>query len=433
MKSIDKPSPGAWFTTLIVGSLGILSIILFLWNSSHDLYIQEEHRENMDIPVLGIHLSPSDATGVLLYRDNSITYLPQIYTSSEYRDALRRLSSESSKRWHEPYHTPTSGLPTREKIYRFIRKFRKSIGLPATGDVGLLAEPLRQIIDKATSELGYRPKDALVVTPSVLGLYDDDILDAMIYTGLGQLPLRQEYVIPNGCEEPREFLAAYAGRGGGLCSTWWDIDTCSAEDDRMWSTMHPLQTVYVIELGPAAISVGYTWKRLGSSTNVNYTENMVGIKFLDDNRDHYDWDEIKDAVREGLLKTASYDQPWISFIDQIHLIGPGAVTDDHRLETIVRDILQKHDPPIPIQKIIGTDSKEVIYAAAIGAAEIGRRGRYVTRDDLDWKLKYGGTADTPIREVKEGLQEDDHLEIKKRSNVDPDYIGCYSWYGYKLE
>jgi hypothetical protein len=91
---------------------------------------------------------------------------------------------------------------------QMLRHARKSIGLPASSDVSILARMLEPVVAlvEASSKA---PLSALVSFPALPGLYQEDISDAASYIGLRRLRGGYEY-------HPHKLVAAYAGHGLGL-------------------------------------------------------------------------------------------------------------------------------------------------------------------------------------------------------------------------
>jgi hypothetical protein len=89
-----------------------------------------------------------------------------------------------------------------------LRSARKSVGLPASSDVGILARMLIPVV-ALVEETSKAPLSALVSFPALPGLYQEDISDAASYVGLRKIAGGYEY-------HPHELVAAYAGHGLGL-------------------------------------------------------------------------------------------------------------------------------------------------------------------------------------------------------------------------
>jgi hypothetical protein len=394
--------------------------------------------DRRNVPVLGINISPSTASGVLLFPDDKMEYLPLIATEPKLHAVLRQLQAGSSAHLRHPYHGMYLGLLSLSDEWPrlFWRNVRKSLGLPATAQVGVLAKPVLQLRAEAAKVLGYNPTEAMVITPAIRALYDEDVLDMMIYVRMGQLPLREGYgAYDNGCEEPHELVAAYAGRGFGLCKTWWNATACKEEDDAQWRGLNltRAQTIVVVELSPVAMSIDSTWSSMTSAMQPTWEGAWrSGIRFFDAPGDSYKWAEIYTLLEKHLPEAIPYDREWYTPIQAIHFIGPGGTADNHRLKTLVQKVLREHNPPIPIPDILDANPH---YAAAVGAAEMGRRGQFITRSPWGWKVAYGGTAPTSAvanatrEEMTEGLELE--MDLKRRA-LAPDPWAC-SWYSYSWD
>src|SRR5256885_1385785 len=92
-----------------------------------------------------------------------------------------------------PYDDPGDSFvdgPRRAK-----REFRKSIGLPATGDVGILSKLIQDLRLKVESDLGIHISSAVMAVSHLVALYQDDVQEAFEYVGI-------EYVEPKNYFRP---------------------------------------------------------------------------------------------------------------------------------------------------------------------------------------------------------------------------------------
>lgn len=82
---------------------------------------------------------------------------------------------------------------------------------------------------------------AVISYPSIIALYDEDIIDAAHHTGL--------HILAGTYHLPREVVAAYAGYGMGFCQSYWDRDKCR-EEGHEFPFRHTLLVEYTEESLP---------------------------------------------------------------------------------------------------------------------------------------------------------------------------------------
>jgi hypothetical protein len=68
------------------------------------------------------------------------------------------------------------------------RRLRKILGFPASRDVGILSRLLDPLREQVEERLGRKVRSAVVTSPNLVALYDEDILDAMEYAGVITTP-----------------------------------------------------------------------------------------------------------------------------------------------------------------------------------------------------------------------------------------------------
>ncbi|KAF2833176.1 hypothetical protein CC86DRAFT_399818 [Ophiobolus disseminans] len=91
---------------------------------------------------------------------------------------------------------------------QILRSARRSMGLPASSDVAIVARMLQPILD-LVEQTERSTISALVSFPALRGLYQEDIVDAALHVGLTQIAYGYEY-------HPHELVATFAGHGMGL-------------------------------------------------------------------------------------------------------------------------------------------------------------------------------------------------------------------------
>ncbi|KAI9867546.1 MAG: hypothetical protein M1813_008345 [Trichoglossum hirsutum] len=235
------------------------------------------------------------------------------------------------------------------------RQLNKRRGLPATPDVGVLGNLIKQLRSASEENLRRSISAAVAARPHLPGLTPEDLNDAMEYAGLRNL---RAY---NYFGDVSETSAAFAGMGQGLCEHYADINTCEEEDSNL-----PLQ--YILALSFTRVSLSLSLSSLRDA-HANYESKAIiawdlGLSALDQTPDPAAyWDLVRSAIRDIALKSP---QP----ITTLLLLGEES-TNATFLD-VVRDALRD---------LLGFDllrvgilsSPEPLYVAAKGAAEFAKR------------------------------------------------------------
>ena len=173
--------------------------------------------------------------------------------SEKYQEMMERLSLPTSKHYSYEEYTlfpletsvdnrarpPYNNIWEKmiDKPRQLVRQAKKALYMPASRDVAILSSMINELVStieygRNYDVAGAREVQVLVSTPHLIGLYQEDILDAIEYQGVylsGIVPrsLTKDYV------HPRESIAAMAGSGWGLCSNYTDIKECEREEEQM--------------------------------------------------------------------------------------------------------------------------------------------------------------------------------------------------------
>ncbi|KAJ4141785.1 hypothetical protein NW768_001003 [Fusarium equiseti] len=148
--------------------------------------------------------------------------------------------------------SPLPPQPSRwEKLRRY---FNKSIGRPATPDVGIIANMLVSLRD-VTSIVIEGPLDRVAMSHTrIRGLAEVDLWDALEYARLrpwvaADLPRAKVVLpLPPAGGYPSQLLESYAvfaGHGKGLCKHYKNFWQCEEEQDNV-----PLETTLVVGITP---------------------------------------------------------------------------------------------------------------------------------------------------------------------------------------
>ncbi|KAF7166920.1 hypothetical protein CNMCM5623_000457 [Aspergillus felis] len=302
-------------------------------------------------PGIGLDLTGFYGTAAVSFPNGSMINIGRVEGSSSYEEAIQRLSLWSSSHLHPPYvEIPDKFLDLPRET---LRSIRKSIGLPASGDVGALAAMIQKLQVQAEDLLGapLATVPFVLSTPHLPALYAEDIQDAFEYLGLPfpKTGWRGSWAWV------RDTGAALAGYGRFLCSDYRDYEACESEIDQM-----PIAEV---------LSILYTEKGLKIlQTGVKSAHVVAG--FWDDeerwtlgyaSRDEEGyWDRV--AVRVMDWKR---NRPGSVTPDLVLLFGESAA--DETFRSVLESAFIKEFGSVP--EILGGGDE---YVVARGAAEFAR-------------------------------------------------------------
>jgi len=194
-----------------------------------------------------LHSSYAAAAVIFSYPDGRLdTHTTVIHGGAEYRKVMAKLSLDSSRHLAPPYRDDGEYWADRPRW--LARNTAKSVGLPASYEVGILSSLLASARRELEAAHGISIREAVFSAPHLAALYKDDIEDVAFHLGIN-------YVTPQW--QFREFLwenaATYAGMGLGLCKTWWDIEECNREEEEFLADT----AVMAVHYGRNALQVSH--------------------------------------------------------------------------------------------------------------------------------------------------------------------------------
>lgn len=228
-----------------------------------------------------------------------------------YGAMMQRFSRQSSRR-------PKSGS-TADKVSQALRRLMKSRGGPASKDVKTISELINNLRIKTEQQVRHRIQSVVITYPAMLslpGLYEEDMNDALDYLGLR----RTDWTQAPGFL--RQFNAAYAGAGAGMCKNASDAMKCGEEQDAM-----PYRQVVALQYTESSLSGMYgpfssAWK--GYNTH-DFLEWRLGRQMRDtysDSRDY--WRDVRNRLQNFIANAPS---------TELVLMGEAA-DDEMFLETV---------------------------------------------------------------------------------------------------
>jgi hypothetical protein len=264
---------------------------------------------------------------------------------------MARLSLETSQHMAPPYNGPLGETDDWQRL--LLRKLRKMIGLPASSDVGALANQISKLINTVATEpaIKFQVKGAAISVPHLVALYQDDIQDACEHAKIEYLEL------PNLFRPLLwETSPAFAGYGLGLCEQFRDYHRCLKEIQNM--TEWNLLTVH------------YSKKAL--TTSFTPMRSPFGL-WEPDYRHTENFDLGFDELGKGTFSSAEIY--WGLVGEEMHIIPERfpkdllsliVVTGDAANVERFREIVETTF--LPTEPVIYRD--DIIFAAAKGTADM---------------------------------------------------------------
>jgi hypothetical protein len=311
-------------------------------------------------PGIGIALSTDYNTIAVRQDDGQVKPIARIQAPKEYTDLLKRLSLPSSKHPTPPYHSMAEMASDRPRQWR--RTLRKKAGYPASSDVAIIAQALKELIVAAENSLppSQLPlTSALVALPNAMALYPEDAQDALEYLGLQALRGHAVYTVL------RALPAAYAGYGIGLCAYPEDFDACLDEEQDM-----PNRGVVAIDITSA--SLGVDARRMDTPMYVFDEDESVlnwDARFPGDKESEVYWEQVRNdilRVVDGLVRRTDSRLHTKKFVDDVLWIWEAR--DEGRLRAIVREVVAAVQEE---KATIRCENPE--YVVAYGATELAKR------------------------------------------------------------
>ncbi|KAI9855694.1 MAG: hypothetical protein M1813_009656 [Trichoglossum hirsutum] len=347
-------SAGIILVSYLLGYSGLVSAFsfgsIFQFWSQKPLFAPTAESKGFSV---GFSLQSSYGAAAITF-DNGTVVTQKVDGDASYREVMSRLSLDSSRHIAPPYDDPADAIadgPRRTK-----RDLRKSIGLPATDDVGVLSKLIRDLQLKAKSDLGIHISSAVISVSHLAALYQDDIREAFEYVGI-------EYVEPKNYFRPLfwETAAAYAGHGFGLCEHYTDPEACAAEEERM-----RLESILAVHYSRNALTTSLVVMSAATALwepDYRHIEDFtLGYDAIsgDESEEKY-WNAVRDGLQALMIQHKHYEHP-----SKIILTGDMALDETFTrvLKEAMVDVMGKVPP------IFSSDPE---FVAARGAAELRRR------------------------------------------------------------
>jgi hypothetical protein len=286
--------------------------------------------------------------------------------------------------WYDPPGGVFAGLYDAPREWK--RSIRKNLGWSASADVANLASVIDQLRSAAQKAIGKEPKfdSAVVTSPDLVALYDEDLFDAAEYlgmdarqkTGFSYKPyLQSDWRYQR---QPKHLYAAFAGYGFGVCSHYTSTHLCEQEERAM-----PLKQVIAISFTEQGLQLehhfpGYPKGLITAHTAVPYwqqhpswySSDLGFSKYPKDSHRVADkelfWTKVRHRINEWLVDVL-YDLN----VTDVLLLGESAGTERFK-EEVTKAVMERDQQ---VEAPVIHDGKEVdpLFVASRGAAEISRR------------------------------------------------------------
>ncbi|TVY50745.1 hypothetical protein LCER1_G008416 [Lachnellula cervina] len=309
--------------------------------------------EDIRAPGVGFALETSYGAAVVRLHDGTHQRIALIEGDASYTTLLRRLATGPKNR--TPDHFDSNWKKWQYVKARAQRHLNKLLGRPATSETAILATMVSALYNETQTWLGRdQPIAAAVLSsPDRIQLTDEEIDDVFDYLKLKNLMTELDSL-----EDLYATLAAYAGYGRGLYTTYTDVYACEREESRF-----PYQQSARDGLVDAAFI----------DPDLGHAREEVRLAFAPESDGELYWATVSARIRELV----------ISFKPRINqLLLTGTLVTDARFKAALRDAL--HD-------IIAEDVLAILdgngdnafnkdewkamfdFATARGAAEVAKR------------------------------------------------------------
>lgn len=380
-------------TAAILTPLSIFTLSYAFFKTPQPRLIPGTHKDHhynetvLPAVFVGFSLSLSHAAAAITFSNATNLTIPVAvsFGDDSYRDALKKLSSREARHVRPPYYgCMFCNLSPAEQLRQLRRSTRKKLGMPATAEVGAISGPLSELVVAVSSLLEAENipwnREALLVTPAIEALYDEDIHDIMYFLSMRQAVAPHSGwpyggVTEMGCQGPYELQAAFAGEGFGICEHWQDAERCRGEKET-WDTKFVLGGDYSSNglilsragMRMAEVPDGY-YNVL--SSYVGWEAFSSAGSFLGD---EFYWRYMLYSLKTSNIFNGAGRAYNISDVFMFGESAGGEAGD--RLERVLLAVLADHQKLRPV-----VHRDDPLYVAAKGAAELAKRGMWWSNVD----------------------------------------------------
>lgn len=259
-----------------------------------------------------------------------------------------------------------------------LRKLRKRIGLPASADVGNIADLLAALRDKANDFVQEKFTTAVATIPHLVAVYNEDITDALEHVGLNMHGIwYYEHLV-------YETISAYAGLGLGLCRNYTNAADC-LDTQREWERdiiMPVLYTRSALTMSFAPVRGAYFLWEPSYRHRVDFdlgSDKLASLQTPEEVKRY--WSQVRTKLVEVMVERPAYDKP-----HKIILMGESASDPEfvRNLWLALATVMDR--APVLLDA-------DPLFAAAKGAAEFAKRAPYT---DQWWEISWNKSHNLTI-------------------------------------
>ncbi|KAH8585747.1 hypothetical protein B0O99DRAFT_706830 [Bisporella sp. PMI_857] len=315
--------------------------------------------EDIQAPGIGIDLTTSYATAAIRYYNGSLVDLGKVSLQHFARSPVA-----GSSELPPVLSTDSAWDQLQCSIAHAKRRFNKLRGVPATTDVGIIANLTSQLRVTINNKLGSNSIERVfVVVPRLPGLFWEDVSDALEYSGLSGIISNKHM---GGLVS--EISASFAGMGYGLCEHYDDPDTCEDEEAEM-----PYSHILELSLSRVSFDAAYTYMQSAWRSDIENQRFRFDLGLDNLPHDQYDREVYWENIRKTIVEIGKASHRPLT-----HVLMLGDVVDNHEYIRTVQDALMELIPHeltresiMPFAK--NHQSLNSLYVAARGAAEFAKR------------------------------------------------------------
>jgi len=233
----------------------------------------------------------------------------------------------------------------------------KSVGLPASYEVGILADVIRPLRSQLEGAFDITITEAVFTASHLVALYQDDLEDVATRLGLRYVTPRREF-------HPLvwETSSAYAGHGRGLCKAWYNDTECALEESRTMPeiallSVHYSRTALTVALATIEGAAGLWEPEYRHSENFSLGREARAGYACDEDY----WVNVRRELLAIMEQFPGFPKPEL-------IIVTGDAVDGEFL-TQLEAAMMGHMGRVP--EVL---SNRTVAVAAMGAAEFMRRG-----------------------------------------------------------
>ncbi|MCJ1296911.1 hypothetical protein MMC34_008479 [Xylographa carneopallida] len=270
---------------------------------------------------------------------------------------MQRLSLASSRHGCSPYEWFYDGgaVNWEGTLRQERRRLYKLLGLPASTDVSIIAKFLSSLRTAAEEAQQRKITHAMIATPDLAALYDEDIADAAAHIGLNLLS--DSYFE----RQPRHVYAAFVAYGLNNDT----LPSVPQNELRATGTRNAL-AVY-LSRGAFSVEVASKWTNrtcpLAWAQHHSYFSTELG---LDHAMPVRPWKKRIAAIVQGAVYKELLDHHLDTGVTDVLLLGETAEAD--MLGPTVRDAVMDVQEREPVMHVEGP--RTMTFAASRGAAEM---------------------------------------------------------------